>query len=98
MEPEPRKTVVVSEWTVDTLKELMDERDRRYELMASTAKEAVTLFRLNNDKHQSIQNEWRQAMTDKDRSFVTKPALWGYAVGIVGLILSLILIIEKIRL
>jgi hypothetical protein len=97
MEPESRKTVVVSEWTVDTLKALMDERNLRYELTSTTSKEAVQLFRENNDKWRESQNEWRQAMNDKDRNFVTKPALWGYAVGIVGLVLSLILIIDKLK-
>lgn len=84
-------------WNVDTLKALMDERDRRYALEADNAKEALSLFRENNNKWRELQNEWRGTMTDKDRNFVTKSALWGYAVGIVGLILSLILVIEKIR-
>jgi hypothetical protein len=93
----PQRLTTVSEWTVDTLKVLMDERDRRYELMASAAKEAVDLFRDNNEKWREMQNEWRATMNDKDRNFVTKAALWGYAVGIVGLVLSLMLIVEKIR-
>jgi len=86
-----------NQWTTATLKILMDERNLRYELMATSAKEAVTLFRENAEKWREQQNEWRGAMIDKDRNFVTKPALWGYAVGILGMVLSIIMMLEKFR-
>ena len=84
-------------WNVESLKALMDERDRRYEVMSTTAKEAVELFRLNNEKWRELQNEWRATMNDKDRNFVTKAALWGYAAGIIGLVGFLLMLMEKVR-
>jgi hypothetical protein len=63
----------------------------------AAAEKAVGVAERNAEKWRDNANEWRGAMTDKDRNFVTKNALWGYAVGMVGLVLTLILILEKVR-
>ena len=82
-------------WNVESLKALMDERNIRYEVIANTAKEAVSLFRDNNEKWRESQNEWRKAMNDKDRNFVTKATMWGYAVGVVGFVVALLTIMGQ---
>lgn len=95
------ETISPSGWTVDTLKALMDERDLRYaQLAAATdkavtaalaaAKEAVTEAKHNSDKWQENANEWRSAMSDKDRNFITKSTAWGYLVGAIGMVLALL--------
>jgi len=97
----------LSIWTPATLKALMDERDRRYEQRSvdsekalqaalSAVKEARDENKHQTDKWQASANEWRQAMTDKDRNFVTKSTLWGTVLGIVGLVLALVQILERI--
>jgi len=34
-------------------------------------------------------------MTDKDRNFVTKATLWGYLLGLVGLIIAIMELLQK---
>ncbi len=85
----------ISGWTVDTLhahfKSMMDERDRRYESLSTAQKEAVESALLSAqravDKAESIAekwrlnaNEWRAAMSDKDRQYLTKDVARGYFV------------------
>ena len=81
-------------WTLRTLKRLMDERDKRYEIVSENAKTAVSVAEKNAEKWRDNANEWRAAMSDKDRNFVTKATLWAYGVGMVGLVLSLITIMK----
>ena len=106
-EYKPEKITIVSEWTVDTLKVLMDEHDRRYGQLAeatdkavsaalSAAKEAVAEAKHNSDKWQANANEWRQAMNDKDRNFITKSAAWGYLVGAIGMVLALFELTQRL--
>ncbi len=74
-------------WTTETLHQhirvIIDERDRRYEALAIAQKEAVEAAlksaQLAVDKAETINiawranaNEWRMAMSDKDKNFVTK--------------------------
>jgi hypothetical protein len=103
------KDVMVAGWTVETLKihmeTLMKEQDRRYEQVALASdktlqaallavKEATTETKQNAAVWHAHQNEWRQAMSDKDRAFITKAAMWGYMVGAAGVILALVAIVE----
>jgi hypothetical protein len=81
------------EATCRSIRDLMNERDRRYEEQFIASREAVKLAHGNFLKWQESANEWRQAMTDKDRNFVTKGALWGYVVGALGIILSAMIIL-----
>lgn len=91
----------ISGWTVDTLhdhiKSMMDERDRRYEQMLVAQKESVVTAlssaQLAVDKAEGIAekwrlnaNEWRSAMSDKDRLYLTKDVAKGYF--ILGLMAS----------
>jgi hypothetical protein len=93
-------------WTLKSLKALMDERDRRYTEVSDAkekavsaalvaAQKAVDIAEHNAEKWREGANEWRQAMTDKDRNFVTKNVLWGYFVGVIGLMIALMGIMQK---
>jgi hypothetical protein len=105
-EPLRQDIISPSGWTVDTLKALMDERDRRYAMEVSNIKDMMTAAMLavrettietkhQTDKWQASANEWRQAMTDKDRNFVTKSSAWGYLVGLAGFILMIMEILGR---
>lgn len=70
-------------WTLDTLKVLMDERDRRYseiseakekavEAALAAASKAVDVAEKNAEKWRENANEWRAAMTDRESKFMQK--------------------------
>jgi hypothetical protein len=79
----------------------LEERDLRYAQL-SEAKEkalvaalaasdkAVSVAERNAEKWRDSANEWRAAMTDKDRNFVTKTVLWGYCVGMLSFVVALV--------
>jgi len=99
--------VAEPELTVAVLKQLMDERDRRYSSEVANAKESLqaalvamkeaTMERKHDlDKWQISANEWRQTMNDKDRNFVTHNTLWGWLMASVMLVLAVMQILERI--
>jgi hypothetical protein len=92
-------------WTLDTLKTLMDEREkaaaaaqasaeRAVAAALAAAEKAVLVAERNAEKWRDSANEWRAAMTDKDRNFVTKSVLWGYFAALIGLVTSLTLLLR----
>ena len=94
-------------WTLNTLKQLMDERDVRYAQVSeakekavaaalAAAQKAVEVAERNAEKWRDNANEWRQAMDDKDRNFVTKNTLWGYFLGAFGLIIAVIAVLQRV--
>lgn len=60
-----------SEWTISTLKEhfekILSERDKAIDAALSAAKEAVNVAEANAEKWRTNANEWRAAMSDKDK-------------------------------
>lgn len=74
----------ISGWTVETLhahiKAVMDERDKRYEAALASAALAVEKAEGIADRWREHANEWRAAMTDKDKNFLTKDVARGYFV------------------
>ncbi len=85
----------LTDWTVQTLhahlKSIMDERDKRYEALSTAQKDAVesalSSAQRAVDKAESIAekwrqnaNEWRSAMGDKDKLYLTKDVARGYFV------------------
>lgn len=86
----------------------MDERDRRYGEVSAAQKEAVEAAlksaQLAVDKAEAINiawranaNEWRTAMNDKDKNFLTKDVARGYFItglmsaGVIVAIVELII-------
>jgi hypothetical protein len=90
-----------SGWTLTTLKQLMDERDRRYgeiaaakekavEAAFAAAEKAVATAEANAEKWRASANEWRSAMNDRERDFL--PRNIGYIIGalsVITLVMSL---------
>jgi hypothetical protein len=63
-------------WTVDTLKEHVDQRflDQQTAVNAAlvSAEKAVTKAEVNGAEWRASANEWRGAMTDRDAKFATR--------------------------
>lgn len=66
----------MSSWTVETLKEhfeaVLAEKDKAINIALASAKEAVSVAEANAEKWRANANEWRGAMTDRERNFVQK--------------------------
>lgn len=91
---------------LDGFRELMEERNKAYlqlgaekersaAAILALTKEAGALAERNAEKWRDNANEWRQAMSDKDRNFVTKTALWGYLIGVAGFVIMVIEVLHK---
>ena len=87
---------------IETLKDLMDERDKRYNAVAgaqekavsaalAAAKEAVIKAEAAADRRFENTNEWRQTVNDLLRAQQGRgaglAAGWGWAVAVVSLVL-----------
>lgn len=92
-------------WTLETLKTLMDERDRRYgevstakekavEIALANAEKAVLVSERNAEKWRDNANEWRQAMTDRERNFL--PRNIGYIIGALTALTLVVALLEKL--
>jgi delta 1-pyrroline-5-carboxylate dehydrogenase len=91
-------------WTLDTLKALMDERDRRYgevsaakeeavKIALADAEKAVSVAERNAEKWRDNANEWRAAMTDRERMFLHKNM--GIVIAFLSGVALLLAIAEK---
>ena len=80
-------------WNVDSLKVLMDERDRRYGEVQAAKEEAIRVHKDNADKWMSNANEWRGAMTDRERNFL--PKSMGIVIAALSGVALLITLMEK---
>lgn len=94
-----------SGWTLETLKVLMDERDRRYGEVSSAKEKAVEIALANAEKSVLVSersaekwrdnaNEWRQAMTDRERNFL--PRNIGYIIGALAALAALVPFLERL--
>lgn len=50
-------------------KDLMDERDKRYDAQFKAQETAVAKYDANAEKWRANANEWRAAMTDREQKF-----------------------------
>lgn len=93
-------------WTLGTLKALMDERDRRYTdvaqerekaiaLAVQSVERALTIAEASAEKWREAANEWRGAMEDRERNFISKSV--GNIYGALAAIAVLIAIMDKLK-
>jgi len=91
----------VTGWTPDTLHELvcvkvkalrdvMDERDRRYAENTESVSKALEVAEKVTEAWRASANEWRLAMSDRERKFMTKE------IGMIFTILSIAALIITI--
>lgn len=75
----PDQTQHQSGWTLETLKVHIDQRftdnDRALQAALASAKEAVLVAEKNAEKWRDNANEWRAAMTDRERNFASSKSL-----------------------
>jgi hypothetical protein len=62
-------------WTLDTLKELMDERDKRYEQRFISSQKAIDEAKGETQKKFENTNEWRGLVTDTQKNYITRAEL-----------------------
>jgi hypothetical protein len=69
-------------WTIHTLKEhfetLLAEKDKAVNIALNAAKEAVQVAEKNAEKWRDNANEWRGAMTDREKTFLAKSEFTTY--------------------
>lgn len=91
-------------WTLNTLKVLMDERDRRYGEVSAAKEEAVKvalsnaekanlLAEENSQRWRDSANEWRKAMNDREANFLHKNM--GLVIGMLSVVSLLLAVFEK---
>lgn len=101
-----RRVAEKTGWSLDTLKALMDERDLRYSQLSderekavraalAAAEKAVSVAQTNAERWQANANEWRSAMTDRERNFFSKGM--GYVVGALSAAAMLLTVLDKIK-
>jgi hypothetical protein len=62
-------------WTVETLLELMNERDKRYEQRFQAQEKAISKTEADSGTKSANTNEWRQAMQDRETTLAKKVEL-----------------------
>jgi hypothetical protein len=71
-----------SDWSIETLKEYFEkvlaEKDKAINIALAAAKEAVGVAEANSEKWRSNANEWRGAMTDREKTFVSRAEFESY--------------------
>lgn len=90
---------------VNSVRDLMNERDRRYgevstakeeavKVALANAEKAVAVSERNAEKWRDSANEWRQAMTDRERNFL--PRNIGYIIGALTVITLIVSLLDRI--
>lgn len=82
-------------WNVDSLRELMEEQEKRYEQRFAAQEQAVKVAETSAEKWRNQANEWRAAMLDRERNFFSKGM--GYVVAALGGISLIITILGKVK-
>lgn len=81
-------------WTVNTLLELMNERDKRYNERFLSQQEAIKVAQDNTKAWQAASNEWRAAMTDREINFFSKTM--GNVLIVMSSVAVVITILDKV--
>ena len=70
------------EWSITTLKEhfekILAEKDKAINIALAAAKEAVGVAEKNAEKWRDQANEWRGAMTDREKNFMPRAEFLQY--------------------
>lgn len=69
---------------------ILAEKDKALNAALASAKEAVTIAETNAEKWRNQANEWRGAMSDREKNFVTRREVWLAVVAIAGFVLAIL--------
>lgn len=79
-------------WTIETLKEhfekVLVERDKAISAALLSAEKAVQVAEANAEKWRQNANEWRGAMGDREKNFITRREVWIAVVAIIGFVFA----------
>lgn len=77
-----------------TLKEhfekILSEKDKALNAALASAKEAVSVAENNAEKWRNQANEWRGAMSDREKNFITRREVWIGLVAVAGIVLAIL--------
>lgn len=79
------------------IEKILDEKDKAINIALAAAKEAVGVAENNAEKWRANANEWRGAMSDREKNFVTRKELWAAVIAIAGLIIGILSLISKLK-
>lgn len=69
---------------------ILAEKDKALNAALASAKEAVSIAEANAEKWRNQANEWRGAMSDREKNFVTRREVWLAVVAIAGFVLAIL--------
>ena len=69
---------------------VLAEKDKAITAALAAAKEAVSIAEKNAEKWRDQANEWRGAMSDREKNFVTRREVWLAVIALVGFVLSIL--------
>lgn len=72
------ETVTIKEY----FEKVLSEKDKAINIALAAAKEAVGVAEKNAEKWRSASNEWRAAMNDRERTFVSRTEFNAYKEGV----------------
>lgn len=73
---------------------ILEEKDKAINIALAAAKEAVTVAEKNAEKWRNQANEWRAAMNDREKNFITRREVWLAVTAAVGIILTVLQLIK----
>lgn len=69
---------------------ILEEKDKAINIALAAAKEAVQVAEANAEKWRNQSNEWRGAMNDREKKFITRGEVWIAAVAVTGIVIAVI--------
>lgn len=83
---------MAASWTIESLKEhfekVLAERDKAISAALQSAEKAVQVAETNAEKWRNQANEWRGAMSDREKNFITRREVWIAVVALIGFIFA----------
>lgn len=73
---------------------MLSEKDKAINIALAAAKEAVGVAERNAEKWRDQANEWRGAMSDREKNFITRREVWLAIVALIGVVFSLLQIVK----
>ena len=86
-----KETVSLKEY----FEKILVEKDRALNAALAAAKEAVQIAETNAEKWRNQANEWRGAMNDREKKFITRGELWAAVIALAGLTIAVLSLIKK---
>ena len=93
MSDEPERRCVATLRDLKALRDVVDERDRRYEERFVAQERATAIYQEHADAWRENANEWRSAMGDREREFLSKSM--GRVIALLSAIAILIAVAER---